>query len=81
MVTDMTTQITYDIPDDKIEAIGEMLKYTDNLSTDELLGSAMYLLEWALDNVKSGRDIVAINGNSGAYTSVNLKIIENVKKL
>ena len=75
----MATQMTYEIPDDKIQTIGDMLKYTDDMSTEEILSSAMQLLEWAVEHSKSGCDIVAVNGNSGAYNPVSIPLLENAK--
>lgn len=76
----MATNMTYEIPDDKIMVIGEMLKYTEDNSTKEIMTSAMALLEWAVEQSEAGREIVAINGNSGAYTSVNLPILEKARQ-
>ena len=75
----MATQMTYDIPDDKLQSIGEMLPYTEDMSTKEIMASAMALLEWAVEQSKAGRDVVAINGNSGSYTTVKLPILEKAK--
>ena len=75
----MATQMVYEIPDEKIEVIGEMLKYTDNKSTKELMASAMALLEWAVENAKQGRDVVAINGNSGSFIAAKMPILEKAK--
>ena len=75
----MTISMSYDIPDEKIEAVGEMLKYTEELSTTELVESAMELLEWAIEQKKRGREIVAINGNSGSYIPSTLSLLDKVK--
>jgi len=76
----MAMRMTYEVPDDKIEHIGEMLKYTDNKSTQELMENAMALVEWAVEQAKSGREVVAINGNSGQYTTLQLPILEKASK-
>lgn len=74
----MATQMTYEIPDDKLQTIGDMLPYA-NMSTQEILSNAMQLLEWAVEQSKAGRDIVAINGNSGAYSPVSIPLLEKAK--
>ena len=71
--------MTYEIPDDKLQTVGDMLQYTENMSTDEIMSSAMTLLEWAVEQSKSGKDIVAINGNSGAYSPMKLPLLEKAK--
>ncbi len=68
--------MSYKVPDDKLDRIGEMLKYTDNKSTQELLENAMTLIEWAVDQVKAGREVVAINGNSGQYITLKLPLLK-----
>ena len=75
----MATTISYTIPDERIKDIGEMLQYTTDNSTDELLSTAMALLEWAVGQSKAGRDIVAINGNSGSYITLNAEILKKAK--
>ena len=76
----MATVMNYEIPDEKIEVIGEMLKYTDDMSTEEIMASAMALLEWAVENAKMGREVVAINGNSGSFIAAKLPILEKAKQ-
>ena len=76
----MSTIMSYTIPDDKIEGVGKLLKYTKNMSTQEVLENAMELLEWAINETNQGRDIVAVNHNSGAYSMSKSPIIENIKK-
>ena len=74
--------MTYEIPDDKIMVIGEMLQYTNNKSTKEIMDSAMTLLEWAIEQSKCGKDIVAINGSSGSsgtYNPLKMPILEKAK--
>ncbi|RLC08006.1 MAG: hypothetical protein DRI24_24000, partial [Deltaproteobacteria bacterium] len=70
----MAMHISYEIPDDKIERVGEIMLYTENMSTQELLEQSMELLEWAITQVESGKDIVAINGISGTHIPVKLPL-------
>ena len=77
----MATHMIYEIPDEKIEAVGEMLKYTKDKSTLDMMANAMALLEWAVEQSKQGRVIVSLHDGNGTYREADLPMLNRAREL
>ena len=76
-----TTRIQFDLPEEQAEGL-EILKDLGGVkTTKDLFNNALTLLEWAINEKKAGRIIVAIDEKNEVFRELVMPILDKAAKL
>jgi hypothetical protein len=65
------------------QRVGDLKKLLDETGTEtmkDLVNNAFTILEWAVDEVKAGNEIAAVNESEQVYRVLVTPILQNVAK-
>lgn len=70
--------LQFEVSDQEIEKLDEMLKETNLESYKDLLNNSLSLLYWAAQQVKNGKVIAAVDESAQKYTEVQMQALQYI---
>lgn len=70
--------LQFEVSDQEIEKLDEMLKETNLDSYKDLLNNSLSLLYWAAQQVKNGKVIAAVDESAQKYTEVQMQALQHI---
>lgn len=70
--------LQFEVSDQEIEKLDEMLKETNLDSYKDLLNNSLSLLYWAAQQIKSGKVIAAVDESAQKYTEVQMQALQHI---
>lgn len=70
--------LQFEVSDQEIEKLDEMLKETNLDSYKDLLNNSLSLFYWASQQVKSGKVIAAVDEGAQKYTEVQMQALQHI---
>lgn len=73
--------LQFEVSDQEIEKLDEMLKETNLDSYKDLLNNSLSLLYWAAQQVKNGKVIAAVDESAQKYTEVQMQALQHIVEM
>ena len=70
--------LQFEVSDQEIEKLDEMLKETNLDSYKDLLNNSLSLFYWAAQQVKNGKVIAAVDESAQKYTEVQMQALQHI---
>jgi hypothetical protein len=70
--------LEFDVSDKEIEKLDEMLKSTNSDSYKSLFNDSLSLFNWAVQHIKAGRVIAAVDEGGQKYIEVHMPSLQYV---
>ena len=72
------TRIHFEIPEDKAKRLESLMELCHVTTKKDLFNNALSLLEWAVEEKKSGYDIASINKETNLFRELRMPILSHV---
>jgi hypothetical protein len=76
----VTTRITLDVPDEKFEEIKLLCERLRLATRKDLFNNAITLLQWAEEQIASGRVIASVDDEAKSFRELQMPIFENIQR-
>lgn len=73
-------RIQLDLPEEKVHELKALMAEADLETYKELFNNALTLLEWAIEEVKAGRDLASVDEGQESYRALVMPILKRVAK-
>jgi hypothetical protein len=70
--------LQFEISEQEIEKLDEMLKETNLDSYKDLLNNSLSLFYWAVQQIKNGKIIAAVDENDQKYIEVQMQSLQHI---
>lgn len=78
----MTVQrVQFDIPEERLKELDSLRAELGLETRKDLFNNALTLLEWAVEEIKSGRVIASIDESSDSYREMHMPIFSAIKRV
>jgi hypothetical protein len=72
-------RIQFEITDDKALALSQMMVEAEIQTHRELFNVALTLLNWAMNEVKSGRVVASVDLDANVYSKLVIPVLDKLK--
>ena len=73
-------RLQLDLPEERVEELKALMEETGAETYKELFNNALTIFEWAVNEIKSGNSIAAINEEKEVYRVLVTPLLERVAK-
>ena len=75
----MNTRIQFELPEDKVRDLEELMKEAGISTRKDLFNNALTLLEWIVKEKKSGRIIASIDEENGKFKELVIPMLLSIR--
>jgi hypothetical protein len=74
-----TVRLQFEIPEDRLDALDELMEKSGMRTRTELFNNATTLLGWAITQRENGRAIASVDHDDKSFRELEMPIFSNVK--
>lgn len=74
-------RIQIELPEEKVQALEKLMKEVGIKTKKDLLNNALTFLEWAIQEVREGNSIAAVNEKENKIKEIVMPIFKSIKNL